>query len=117
VTVESDALPGQSPFDRPPLDYPAGRDLADDYTLTNSARAVYGHLATRCTFTRFETVKAWSIEKRLRMHEETISLALRQLVSHGYIECVPSGVSRARAYRLVWDRNKSHDKDRDSSAA
>lgn len=105
MTADADSIP----FDRPPLDYPAGRDLAGDYTLTNSARAVYGHLATRCTFTRWETVKAWSIEKRLRCHKETVSLALRQLVKQGYIECRPSGESRAQAYRLVWDRNREGD--------
>jgi hypothetical protein len=95
---------------RPPLDYPAGHDMARDYTLTNSARGVYNHLATRCTFAQFETVKIWSIEKRLRIHRDTVIIALRLLARQGYIECRPSGKGTVNAYRLVWSRTASNDR-------
>lgn len=97
--------PSDADLDRPPLDYPAGRELADDRTLKDSAHAVYGHLAARCVFTRFVTVKAVTIERRLNMDDDTVRRALRALIEHGYIDVAPSGDSRARAFRLVWSRS------------
>lgn len=95
--------------DRPPLDYPAGRDIADDCVLSYATKAVYGHLAARCAFGSYITVKAWGIERRLGMDENTVRAALRSLTLHGYITAIASGDSRAKAYRLVWDRNSRED--------
>jgi len=90
--------------DHPPLDYPAGRDLATDRQLRISAHAVYGYLATRCGFTRYVTIKAIGIQRRLNMDAVTVRLALRSLIKSGYIETAPSGESRAKSFRLVWSR-------------
>jgi hypothetical protein len=91
-------------FNRPPINYPAGRDIAEDSILAFSAKATYWYLSTRCTFGSYVTVKRWAIERALKMDAHTVTRALRSLEQHGYVMIAPSGESRAKAYRLVWER-------------
>lgn len=96
-----------SPDDTPPLAYPAGREVADDRRMPYGTKSIYCHLAGRLCFGAFSLVKVEVTADRLGMDPDTVRLALRRLVCDGYIEVEPSGDSRARAYRLVWERKAS----------
>jgi len=92
------------PFDRPPLDYPAGRDIGVERALPDSAHAVYNYLAARLTFRDTKVIIVWAAAHTLGMQRVTVRSALRVLVERGYIVSEHSADSRARRYRLVWDR-------------
>ena len=92
-------------MDRPPLDYPAGREVGIDRAMPDSAHAVYNYLAARLTFRETKTVIVWAAAHTLGMQRTTVRSALRILVERGYIIGELSPESRARRYRLVWDRS------------
>lgn len=92
------------PDDRPPLSYPAGREIADDRMMSYGTKNVYCHLAGRLYFGSHSLVKLEVTAARLGMDVDTVRLALRRLVNDGYIEVERAGDTRAKSYRLVWQR-------------
>jgi DNA-binding MarR family transcriptional regulator len=80
-------------------------DAADDplFVQRGSVVIVYLYLCKRLDFVEFRRIVNRRIAGTLQMKPGTIGLAMKDLMSHGYIERGPH-VMDASTYRLVYSR-------------